>query len=249
MAQKYTPIWDDWLTVTRELTPAEKGRLIDAIVAYDNGGNWQELINGNERYVFPGYQVRLDLWKGLSETRAKAAKGIRTEQNEATVSKTEQNETKGDKTPKVKVKEEVNNIITTRTREDDTMFGAITVDPLVIKVQQELNGLTDTHYSALDDYRRELGDELVSYAIDISVGNGVRNWNYVESILRGWLTLHIHTVGEAKAESERHKKQQQAPVQRGGKVVGAQQYHQRDYNEDKLADELGVSDLFKEGAG
>ena len=53
MAQHYTPIWDDWIEVTQELNDQEKGRLIDAIVVYDNGGDWQERIKGNERYVFP----------------------------------------------------------------------------------------------------------------------------------------------------------------------------------------------------
>lgn len=244
MAQKYTPIWDDWLSVTRELNPAEKGRLIDAIVAYDNGGDWQELITGNERYVFPSYQVRLELWQTLSETRAKSAKGSKPEQNEANDSKTEQTEANTSKTHKVKVKvKDINTTTTARAREEDTILGPVTVDPLIIKVQQELNGLTDTHYNALDDYRRDLGDEIVSYAIDTAVGNGVRNWSYVEAVLRGWLKAGVKTVGEAKAEQERHKT---APVpQRGGKVVSAQRYEQRDYNGTELEKALGVDSLWQ----
>ena len=130
---------------------------------------------------------------------------------------------------------------------EESAFGTITVDPLIVKIQQELNGLTDTHYETLEDYRQQLGDELVSYAVDVSVGNGVRNWNYVQAILHGWLSENVKTIGEAKAAQVRHK--QKAAPQRGGKVVGAQKYQQRDYNESQLQDALGVSDLFREAAG
>lgn len=246
MAQKYTPIWDDWLKVTRELTPAEKGRLIDAIVAYDNGGDWQEIISGNERYVFPGYQVRLDLWKELSETRAKSAKGNKSEQTDTNNSKTEQNQTKDSNFPKVKVKEKVKDINndTAHAREESSI-GTVTVDPLIVKTQQELNGLTDTHYAALNDYRDTLSDDVVSYAIDLAVGNGVRNWSYVEVILRGWLKAGVKTLGEAKAENEKHRQQpRQQP-----KLLRSQQYEQRDWKESEMAEKLGVDDLFKVGAG
>ena len=77
MAQSYTPIWDDWLEVTQELNAQEKGRLIDAIVAYKLHGDWQEQIKGNERYVFPGYKSRIDRYNeicGLRTTSAKQSK-------------------------------------------------------------------------------------------------------------------------------------------------------------------------------
>ena len=243
MSQKYTPIWDDWLTVTRELNAAEKGRLIDAIVAYDNSGSWQELIQGNERYVFPGYQVRLDLWKGLTETRARAAKGNKTEQNETKPNKTEQNEANKSKNDKVKVKVKVKDIYDdddTRARED-TVFGAVDVDPLILKAQRELNGLTDTHYRELGEYRDELTDEVVSHAIDNAVGNGVRNWNYVAAILREYTKNHVHSIGEAKALDEKRKAEQPS---KPAKTVRAQQYAQREYNENELESKLGVNDIF-----
>lgn len=95
MAQHYTPIWDDWAEVTRELNAQEKGRLIDAIVEYDNGGDWQDQIKGNERYVFPGYKARIDRWKETCDNRAKP-KNSDSEQNE----QNEQNETKKTKPDK-----------------------------------------------------------------------------------------------------------------------------------------------------
>lgn len=243
MAQKYTPVWDDWLTVTRELNAAEKGRLIDAIVAYDNGEDWQGFLNGNERYVFPSYQVRLDLWHSLSDVRAKAAKGNKAEQSKTNDNKPEQNETKEDKNDKVKVKvKDINNNNTAHAREE-SIVGAVDLDPLILKVQQELNGLTDSHYNALNDYREELGDELVSFAIDSAVGNGVRNWSYVEAILRDYEQKRIKTIVEAKAEHEK-RKQQKSTGQQGPRLLRAQDYAQRDYSETDTENDLGVRDLF-----
>ena len=42
MADKYVPIFYDWIEATQELNAQEKGRLIDAIVLYARGGDWQE---------------------------------------------------------------------------------------------------------------------------------------------------------------------------------------------------------------
>ena len=120
-----------------------------------------------------------------------------------------------------------------QTATAETPFGTIELDPLIIKVQKELNGLTDTHYQRLEDFRQYLGDELVSFAIDAAVGNGVRNWNYVEAILKGYEKDGIRTVGEAKARAEKRKEER--PQRSGaGKVLNAQKFSQRDYTEDEL---------------
>jgi hypothetical protein len=88
MADKYVPIFYDWIEATQELNAQEKGRLIDAIVVYARGGDWQEQIKGNERYVFPLFRGQVDRAKAISSLRASA----RTNNN-----KTEQNETKSNK--------------------------------------------------------------------------------------------------------------------------------------------------------
>lgn len=114
MAREYVPIFLDWPTVTRELNAQEKGRLIDAIVAYQAGGDWQEQIKGNERYTFPGYQVRIDHWNEVSSVRSKAVKGEQTntnanklEQTDTNRSKRKQTVTNENKPLKDKEKEEV----------------------------------------------------------------------------------------------------------------------------------------------
>ena len=86
MAKEYVPIFYDWVEVTAELTAQEKGRLIDAIVLYASGGNWQEQIKGNERYLFPAFRKQIDRANEISSVRAMAgANGVK--QREANKSK------------------------------------------------------------------------------------------------------------------------------------------------------------------
>ena len=113
--------------------------------------------------------------------------------------------------------------------------------------------MTDTHYQRLEDFRQFLGDELVSFAIDAAVGNGVRNWNYVEAILKGYEKDGIKTIGEAKARAEKRKEER--PQRNGsgaGKVLNAQKFSQRDYTEDELksgSDDQILSEILKARQG
>lgn len=119
---------------------------------------------------------------------------------------------------------------------EETPFGTVDIDPLIIKAQRELLGLTDTHYDLLRQYREALGDELVSYAIDSAVANGVRKWAYVESILSRFESAGIKTVAEAKAADEKRKAQpkgRDAP-----KTVTAQRFPQRQYEDKALEDQV-----------
>ena len=103
------------------------------------------------------------------------------------------------------VYEEIDNDDDNRVREEETPFGTVTIDPLIVKVQKELLGLTDTHYDLLGQYRADLGDELISFAIDQAVANGSRKWAYVEKILLHYEQDGIRTVEEAKASNDRHR--------------------------------------------
>lgn len=250
---EYLKVWTTFRELLEPLTDAERGRLFVAMLEYAESGAEPQL-SGSERYVWPAARQSINNTRDRNEQLK--ANGSKPKQSEANESKGKQTEAKGSKPKqseakrsnlfdkeKDKVKDNYTTTTTARAREEETILGPVTVDPLIIKVQQELNGLTDTHYNALDDYRRDLGDEIVSYAIDTAVGNGVRNWSYVEAVLRGWLKAGVKTIGEAKAEQERHKT---APVpQRGGKVVSAQRYEQRDYNGTELEKALGVDSLWQ----
>lgn len=61
MADKYVMIFHDWPEATRMIGYQEKGRLIDAIVKYARGDNdWDDLLKGNEKYLFPMFQTQID---------------------------------------------------------------------------------------------------------------------------------------------------------------------------------------------
>lgn len=229
---------DDYLEKTARLSDQELGRLVRALATYHATGEAQELA-GRECGYFDFIRADIDRIDEKYEARCQTNRNNR--------QRTITNDDDGQRTltmvHKVKDKDIYNND-TAHAREKSSV-GPVTVDPLIIKTQQELNGMTDTHYAALNDYRDALSDDVVSYAIDLAVGNGVRNWSYVEVILRGWLKAGVKTLGEAKAENEKHKQQpRQQP-----KLLRSQQYEQREWRESEMAEKLGVDDLFKAGAG
>ena len=101
----------------------------------------------------------------------------------------------------------------------------VDVDPLIIKVQRELNGLTDTHYDELEGFREELTDEVVSHAIDIAVANGIRNWSYVYKVLTSYVRDHVRSVGEAKAADEQFRKLKELPANNPVRSAGGPKPH------------------------
>lgn len=109
MADKYVPIFYDWIEATQELKAQEKGRLIDAIVLYARGGDWSELLEGNEKYVFPMFQLQIERAKNVSLKRTESgANGGK--QAQANRSKNKQTVAKPSKTAnKNKDKEEYEN--------------------------------------------------------------------------------------------------------------------------------------------
>lgn len=195
MAQHYTPIWDDWPKVTQELNDQ---RLIDALVAYDNGRDWQERIKGNERYVFPGLQARLDRYKEVNAGKTKDGEKDKTENSK----KEESNKkTKSTKKPKVYVydkdEEYINNNDNAQTCEAESKHGDTTADSLISRLNKEQIEMAETHYAELDSFRKELPDDLIIYAIDAAIANSVRKWVYVKRILQEYIQNGIQTVNEA----------------------------------------------------
>lgn len=106
----------------------------------------------------------------------------------------------------------------------ETAFGEVEEDPVIISVQSNLTGLTVTHYNELAHFREILGDDLVIHAIDETVGNSARSWNYTKAILEDYVRGNVRTVGEAKERSEKRKR----------KHTQAQTYTQRQYSEADL---------------
>ena len=106
MAREYVPIFYDWMDVTEELNAQEKGRLIDAIVLYAQGGDGQEQIKGNERYLFPAFKRQIDRANEISSIKADSgsaggkqtqAKSSKSKQTQANASKTAEKEKEKEK--------------------------------------------------------------------------------------------------------------------------------------------------------
>lgn len=90
MAERlYIPIFLDWSESTKRLTAEEKGRLIDALVAYAKGEDWETILQGNEMFLADELRLKIDRFYEISSKRAvSGAKGGK--QTQANASKTEQ---------------------------------------------------------------------------------------------------------------------------------------------------------------
>ena len=104
MAKEYVPIFFDWLQNTQDLTQEEKGNLIDAVVAYASGQEYEHYLQGGTKIAFRFLKGQVDRNSAISESRSEARKN-KTEQTTTNDNKTEQTESKSVK-EKEKEKEE-----------------------------------------------------------------------------------------------------------------------------------------------
>ena len=81
---KYVPIYLDWLDVTQDLTADEKGNLIDAVVSYAAGVEYEHFLSGGVRIAFRFLKGQVDRNREISDIRSEARRN-----------KQEQNTTKG----------------------------------------------------------------------------------------------------------------------------------------------------------
>ena len=189
---------DKYLDRLAKLSDQEVGRLVRALATYHATGEEQEL-KGRECGYYDFIKGDID---EIEQAYQKKCKNMKREQLPAIDRNCPQLPATADNI-NINIKS-CNSGNSDNARADEDIL-AVDVDPLIVKVQRELNGLTDTHYQALNDYREELTDEVVSHAIDNAVANGSRNWAYVESILRAYTQEHITTIGAAKAADEKHR--------------------------------------------
>lgn len=103
MAKEYVPIFFEWLDVTQDLSPEEKGDLIDAVISYAAGLEYEQYLNKETRIAFRFLKGQVDRNTSISEARAKAGAAkreqqqivsIKTEQPKTTENKPKQTETK-----------------------------------------------------------------------------------------------------------------------------------------------------------
>lgn len=100
MAREYVPIFFDWLETTQDLSQDEKGNLIDAVVSYAAGKEYEHLLQGSGcRIAFRFLKGQVDRNAAISEARAKAGSSKK-EQEETKPSKPDQTESKSKKQAK-----------------------------------------------------------------------------------------------------------------------------------------------------
>ena len=199
MAEKYVPIFYDWIEATRELNAQEKGRLIDALVIYARGGDWQDQIKGNERYAFPIFQLQIDRFKAVAEQRAtNRDKTNKLEQKEQTGTKTHTNTNTNTNT-----KSNTNTKNDTDTDNDD---GGGNIARAEAYAAQTLLNLSGGNLEELADFAQHLPDDIIRWAVDESAAAGKPYWTYCRAILRKCVERGYKTLAEVKAaESKRQK--------------------------------------------
>ena len=101
MAKEYVPIFLEWLDVTQDLTAEEKGNLIDAVVSYAAGLEYEHYLCGACKIAFRFLKGQVDRNAAISDIRRQARQG-KTQQTVTNDNKTEQTESK---LPKEKEKE------------------------------------------------------------------------------------------------------------------------------------------------
>ena len=210
MAKEYVPIFFDWLEVTQDLTAEEKGNLIDAVVAYASGAEYEHLLTGACRVAFRFMKGQVDRNSKISEARS-AAGSNKPEQNATKDNKPEQNESNFPKennnnnnNKKEKEKEKENFI-------DDDNARAIQSEQ-----NRVLDAAEDAGFLKSNSVRAKLlnlyavhGLEKMLSAFDSCVKHGAPNIAYLEAVLKG----------EPKKPSKKPQ-------------VIAQAYEQRDYATD-----------------
>lgn len=87
--------------------------------------------------------------------------------------------------------------------------------------EENINLLTPYTSKVLEDFTDELGEDLVIYAMQISIENNKRTISYIKAILNNWTKANIKTLEEAKRENKK-------------KVNTDKQIEQRNYTEDEF---------------
>ena len=233
---EYLAVYPETLRLIKRYGKADRYDLLEAQAEYAynrSEPSWPD--EDLKWFVWEALKQQVDRVLSKSEqNRANGSRRKRTEANEsepernvANVSEPERNEANP---PKEKEKEKDIYTAAGTARAQETVFGPVEIDPVIVAVQRDLVGLTMSHYAELDSYRENLPDDLIIEAVNEAVAHGARTWAYVRTVLDRYRKENIRSVAEAKASAERRK---QAGKQ-GGKRVTAQQYTQRHYSENEL---------------
>ena len=196
MALEYVPVFWDWIEVTGELNDQEKGRLIDAMVMYSRGGDWQDRIKGNERYLFPAFRQQIERARTMSEKRSDAgatggkqaqANASKAKQIKANASKRKQTQANASKIAK-KEEEEKKEVATTGCgggflTDDEAQAISARLDEVYAEAERCGFTCTAREIDELTALSAEHGAERVCDAIRIASDRGKPNLGYLRGIL------------------------------------------------------------------
>lgn len=104
MAKEYVPIFFEWLDVTQDLTAEEKGNLIDAVVSYASGREYEHLLCGACKIAFRFLKGQVDRNAAISDVRRQARQG-KTVAKDQTITNDNKQEQTTSNLPKEKEKE------------------------------------------------------------------------------------------------------------------------------------------------
>lgn len=75
MAKGYVPVFFDWLDTTQDLSAEEKGNLIDAVVSYAAGLEYEHMLNGATKIAFRFLKGQVDRNAAIADVRRQAREG------------------------------------------------------------------------------------------------------------------------------------------------------------------------------
>ena len=151
MAREYVPIFFDWLDVTQDLTAEEKGNLIDAVVAYASGKEYEHLLSGGCRIAFRFLKGQVDRNNAISDARSEARKN-KPEQNTTNDNKPEQNTTKSPK-EKDKEKEKEKENDKEKDSKPQKRFEPPTLEEVSAYCKERGNGIDPEYFIAYNENR------------------------------------------------------------------------------------------------
>ena len=219
MARQYIKVFFDWGEATAELTYEEKGRLIDAMIAYAQGQPFE--MEGNERFVFPAFRLQINrdaeaYEATISRNRENGSKGGRPKKNPENpvgfsetqpnpenpvgFSETQKSQDKDKDKDKDKDEEEDNIYTASAAGDDRPDFNTIEA-----YASSNLTTLSPGNMQELGSFKADLSEKLIRYAIDESCAAGKRSWAYVRKILYRYVEDGIKTIGEAKQRPQQPK--------------------------------------------
>lgn len=219
--KEFVPLFLDFNETTQDLTDAECGRLVRAVVRYANGEEYDNLLQGAERIAFRFLQGYVDRNRSLSAVRAAAGSkgGYQTAANASKLQQIAANASKPQQTPAKSGKIANNN---NNNKENNNNNESIIADDDAAAIQKEHNRVLD----AAEDAGFKMSNAVRAGLLNLYAEHGV------EKMLDGLASCTKHgapTLAYLEAVLKGTGKKQK------GDAREIQGYDQRDYSGEQSA--------------